>query len=349
MDLSEFELMFARNGSDLVWLALSGGEITLYDEFSELIELAHRYCKNLKLVTFTTNGLLPEKALGFAKIVQSLGFDIFVTVSLDGDAESHDQIRGVPGNHESAWCTYKLLKNQGITTHFGITLSAANVGFVESTYADLKSEIKAVTIQHEFGIYARANPINDVAIAKALDVINSTYQIASLGEIIEKWYIGLAREFVQNGRSENVIRCAVGRASLHIRPDGATHACMFTPPLGNARRGAKLTDLVNSKQGSQLLSRIDRGDCSHCWMNCYAPHSILLHPVDAFFKWLRVGPVSHLVHHRKKRHSSPSQAVGHYSRQLCQKTGSNAQRPLQRNLPNVHLEHHDKQRIASSR
>jgi hypothetical protein len=74
---------------------------------------------------------------------------------------------------------------------------------------------------------------------------------------------------------------------VHIRPDGATHLCMFTPPVGNVRRGARLRDMVNSQRGVELLSRVDRGDCPHCWMNCYAPHSILLNPASAVARWFR--------------------------------------------------------------
>jgi MoaA/NifB/PqqE/SkfB family radical SAM enzyme len=287
MNLLELELLFARNGRDLAWLALSGGEVTRYENFGAVVALAKRYCKNLKLVTFTTNGLLPQKALEHARALHTAGFDSFITISLDGDAETHDRIRGVPGNHELAWQTYNLLCEEGIAVHFGITLSSSNVDFVKRSYSNLRSKIKAITIQHEFGIYARPNEIDDAAIAKSLARIDSAYLVTTVGELLEKCYLGLAREFLRKRRSSNVVPCAAGRASLHIRPEGETHICMFMPPVGNARRGARLADIVNSQYGTELLKRVDKGDCPHCWMNCYAPHSILLHPVSAVAGGLR--------------------------------------------------------------
>lgn len=287
MDLAELELLFTSNGRDVAWLALSGGEVTRYEDFGAVVKLAKRYCKSLKLVTFTTNGLLPQKALDYARLLRTAGFDSFVTISLDGDAQTHDHIRGVPGNHALAWKTYKMLRVEGIAAHFGVTLSSSNVDFVKREYPNLRSEIKAVTIQHQHGIYARTNPIDDAAIAASLAVVDSVYSITSPGELLEKCYVGLAREFVRNRRSSNVIPCAAGRAAVHIRPDGATHLCMFTPPVGNVRRGARLPELVSAPRAAELLSRIDKGDCPHCWMNCYAPHSILLNPFGAVAGWFR--------------------------------------------------------------
>lgn len=287
LSLLEIEALFAQNGHDLAWLALSGGEITRYDQFATVLELAKRFCQNLRLVTFTTNGLLPHKALEYAQAVRTAGFDSFITISLDGDEETHDRLRGVQGNHRSAWQTYHLLRSHGIGVHFGITLSSANVGFVERRYGELRTAIRAVTIEHEQGIYAQANNIDDTAIARSLLVIDGAYRPSTLGEWIEKCYVALGREFVRRQRSTNVIPCAAGRAALHIRPDGTTLACMFLQPLGNVRHGTTLRALINSKAGSKLLAQVDSGQCPHCWMNCYAPHSILLSPFASAIQWMR--------------------------------------------------------------
>jgi pyruvate-formate lyase-activating enzyme len=158
LTLAEIEAMFTRSGRDLVWLALSGGEVTRYEAFPEVVALAKRLCPGLRVVTFTTNGLLPEIALRHAVAVERAGFDAFVTISLDGDADTHDRLRGVPGNHALAWEAYQLLRSHGINVQFGITLSDQNEAFVENEYVHLRDKIKAVTILHDDGIYGHANP-----------------------------------------------------------------------------------------------------------------------------------------------------------------------------------------------
>jgi MoaA/NifB/PqqE/SkfB family radical SAM enzyme len=287
MTLSEVEKIFAVNGRDLTWLALSGGEVTCYEEFPAVVAAAKRYCSNLRLVTFTTNGLLPAKAFEYARAIRAAGFDCFITISLDGDAKAHDSIRGVPGNHALAWETYHLLRADGLNVHFGITLSGSNVEFVERGYSQLNTQIKAVTIQHEHGIYGSANAVDDTAIERSLDVICSAYRVRGVGDLLERWYVELSREFVRQGRRSNVVACAVGRAAVHIRPDGTTLACMFMPPFGNVREGANLRAMLNAPPSLRILAQVDAGECPHCWMNCYAPHSILYDPARALLRCWR--------------------------------------------------------------
>lgn len=284
MPLAEVEQLFRRSGHDLVWLALSGGEVTLYESFPGVIELARRHCPKLRLVTFTTNGLLPNKARAWAEAIRNAGFDGFVTVSLDGDEATHDGIRGVKGNHALAWTTYHLVVETGVHVHFGLTVGKENERFIERQYADLAHRMKAVTFVHGEGIYGQSNPPNDESIARSLHTICRNYPIAGPGDLLERIYLQLGLRFVERGRSENVVTCGVGHTALHVRPDGTVLLCMFMPPIGNLRDGGSLIELVNSPPARAQLQRIEQGDCRHCWMNCYAPHSILLHPVEALLR-----------------------------------------------------------------
>jgi MoaA/NifB/PqqE/SkfB family radical SAM enzyme len=102
-DLSMF---FEDMGNNLVWLALSGGEVTLVSHLKEMLKEAKRKCQKLKIVSFTTNGLNPAKALEFAKFLKDNKFDVIVTVSLDGDEKLHDQLRGVKGNYKKCMLLY---------------------------------------------------------------------------------------------------------------------------------------------------------------------------------------------------------------------------------------------------
>jgi MoaA/NifB/PqqE/SkfB family radical SAM enzyme len=287
IDLTHIERLFCASGRDIVWLALSGGEVTGYDDFPGVIDLARRHCPNLRLVTFTTNGLRPQKALEWATLVRRAGFDGFITVSLDGDERTHDKLRGVMGNYALCMETMRLLRENGISAHFGITVSHLNERFIASDYAARRDELKAVTFMHSGGIYAQKNSPEDDSILRSLRTIYRSYRTRNSGDFLEKVYLRLGIAFLERRRSTNVIPCAVGHTSLHIAPDGNVRHCMFLGPIGSVKESGSLRDMVNSARSKEMIGKVAEDRCPHCWMNCYAPHSILFSPIRAAYAFVR--------------------------------------------------------------
>ena len=278
--LSEIDALFKSFGKDLVWLALSGGEVTLCDHFPKIIESSRKHCPNLKLMTFTTNGLLPEKALEYARALAANGFDSFITVSLDGDKNVHDEIRGVQGNYELAQKTLQLLRSAGFNAHFGITLGDKNREYIRSRFDWVKQDVKAVTYVASGGMYRRENLADDNGILESINIILKSYRISGPGELVEWIYLRLARRFFSDGRQRLPLACDVLRTSVHIKPNGEVLPCMFLPPIGNLKEKS-ISKILKSSDAQRAVVRIDSGNCPRCWMNCYAPHSILSRPLTA--------------------------------------------------------------------
>ncbi len=149
VDLESMERFLKKMHGKLLWMALSGGEVSLYKEFPSLLALVKKHNPNLRILTFTTNGLLPQKILQYALLIrQELKSDVFITISLDGDEETHDEVRGVKGNYRKAQETFDLLTENGIPCHFGITVSQTNASFIHRHFAKYRDSIKAVTFLH---------------------------------------------------------------------------------------------------------------------------------------------------------------------------------------------------------
>ena len=129
--VKDLEPILQEYGANLLWVALGGGEVTLYKDFDRLIDLLGAHCPNLRILTFTTNALMPEKVLEFAQKIKSRGYDVFITISLDGDKKAHDFIRGVDGNYEKAQGVLEQLNTQNIWSHFGLTVSGFNSEYIE--------------------------------------------------------------------------------------------------------------------------------------------------------------------------------------------------------------------------
>ena len=91
-------------------LLLSGGEPSLRDDLAELVAV-FRALNHVEYVSVPTNGLLPRRIAAQADEIAGAhpGVQVSVNVSLDGFAETHDGIRGVPGAYDKALQTLKLL------------------------------------------------------------------------------------------------------------------------------------------------------------------------------------------------------------------------------------------------
>lgn len=93
-------------------LLLSGGEPTLRADLPQLISIFHKH-NNIRTVSIPTNGLLPERIASLAEKIAQISPDLFITfnLSIDGFAETHDQIRGVPGNFDAAIRTLQMIRD----------------------------------------------------------------------------------------------------------------------------------------------------------------------------------------------------------------------------------------------
>jgi len=80
-------------------LWLSGGEPTLRHDASEIIRLFVRR-NGVRRLIIPTNGLVKSRV--FDIVDRALGdhhsLDLYLNIALDGQGETHDRIRGVPGH-----------------------------------------------------------------------------------------------------------------------------------------------------------------------------------------------------------------------------------------------------------
>lgn len=276
----EYNDFFKSHGRHLYWIALSGGEISLFENLDELLNLIAKHCSKLCIFTFTTNGLLPEKILEISKNIKLIlpKCDLFVTVSLDGNEKLHDSLRGIKGNYQLAHKALNLLKAEQINAQFGLTLNNDNSDYLLNLSDDDQLPAKAISIVHSDGIYHRQFSISNISLSKALLKLKTMYKIQSLGEIVEYLFIKLGITFLQDDREKMSIPCEVINTSIHLTPYGDVLPCMYMPSLGNIKK-ENINDILISKKTKTELERIKNEQCPNCWMNCYAPHSMMRHPI----------------------------------------------------------------------
>jgi sulfatase maturation enzyme AslB (radical SAM superfamily) len=277
LKLEELDSVFSDLGEHLIWLSLSGGEVTLVPYFKEMVLSAKKHCKNLKVFTFTTNALAPDRAVEYAIFTKKLGLDVFITISLDGDEETHDALRGIKGNFKKCVRLYEMLRTAGVNAHYGVTVGDGNEQFIKNDFPKMASMIRSVTFVHSGGIYHKENASDNSIMLKSLALINNCYKISNLSEIIEKIHIKVSYFMLQNNMKKSIIPCDVLNSSIHIMPYGEIKPCMYMPEIGNIRQSGILKSLMGPFSAKSKAD-IKNDQCPHCWMNCYSPYSIMQHP-----------------------------------------------------------------------
>jgi MoaA/NifB/PqqE/SkfB family radical SAM enzyme len=95
--LPEIEKL-ARSMPAFRLLVISGGEPTLRDDLTAIVSTFRQH-NGIENVIVPTNGLLPDRVARMAEALAQIdpGLHISIHLSLDGFADTHDRIRGVPG------------------------------------------------------------------------------------------------------------------------------------------------------------------------------------------------------------------------------------------------------------
>lgn len=131
----------ARNSPFLSWIDFTGGEPTDRKDLVAMVSAFVKYCPNLLLVHFPTNGLKPKKIEATTRELRKLpNIKLVVSVSIDGPPDVNDELRGIPGDFNSAVDTYKRLKEiNGVECYIGHTMYGKNVKLLLETKSALIS------------------------------------------------------------------------------------------------------------------------------------------------------------------------------------------------------------------
>jgi MoaA/NifB/PqqE/SkfB family radical SAM enzyme len=262
-DLSWEEIVkLSENTPPFTDLWFSGGEPTLRRELPEIIDLFIRN-NGVRYINLPTNGLKPYRIYEVAERCLSTNpeVELHVNISIDGLRESHDFMRGVPGNFERALESGRLLR--GLKPRFGLRL-IVNINTVITR--DNLDEIiplaefvcsERIADGHYFNLVrgeAKDPGLKRVEREKLRSIYAKLPEIQSLyadgmfddKNRFVKWikkavYVGTLtfhhRTQFQNQEAPSrwAMPCTAGETSAVIDFDGRIRACELREPLGNLR------------------------------------------------------------------------------------------------------------------
>ena len=84
--------------------------------------------------------MLINRTIKYAQYIKDKGYDVLITISLDGDEKTHDELRGIPGNYNKCIELYSKLREIGVKCHFGLTASSSNYSFIQKNFLIIETK-----------------------------------------------------------------------------------------------------------------------------------------------------------------------------------------------------------------
>ncbi len=286
----------------------------------DLDEIVCTFYRNNKIHTlnFPTNGLLPDnldRMVGrMLKDCPNLTIDL--NFSIDGLANTHDTIRGVPNNFQKSLATIERMKQK----YQGVRRLRRNVVTVitRENYDELvRLGLEILRRDNSSGQYfeiIRGNPLDlslkNVnrkelrALHDKLYAIHEAHADRLFADVSPKfrwfpkmYYLGILK-FIFETHEQNVERpqkwampCTAGVTSMVIDHNGEFRACEIRPAVGRLQEhGFNLSSALHSEAMQKEVWDITRANC-WCTHSCWISDSLKFSPQVLLYKipwsWLK--------------------------------------------------------------
>jgi MoaA/NifB/PqqE/SkfB family radical SAM enzyme len=291
LDIDEIEKIF-KSLSNLSWLDLTGGELTLRQDLIEIIKLIIINTKRLSLLHISTNGQLPHKIFLLAKEILKFEKTFLINIGIDGPRKINDGLKGREGAYLNSIETFRLIKslNKGYC-YLSCSLSDYNIEYIDMLLSELKKDLPAFSFSDlHFNIFHKSSHYyknQDVEGLSNFDFgkLKRYLLLSKNGNPIKKFladrYIkGVFRYFKEN---KFPLRCQALRSSCFINSYGEVYPCViYDRQIGDLREyDYNLNKLWSSSSALKIRNDIENQACPGCWTPCEAYPAIL---GDLFFK-----------------------------------------------------------------
>lgn len=280
--------------SGIQGINLTGGEPVLRKDFVDLCGFFVEKYPNINL-GISTNGLLSQILLNkleqLVELYDPLLENIHLSLSLDGIGETHDEMRGIPGNYEKVLEMIKSVKLTfpNMKQSLSFTITPKNYKEILKVYELSKSMeigfgIQFAQINESF--YLNSEKSFEWDTSKLNDIRNMIHQIISdvksrqntLHKLVDlnQYFMRNMVNFQKN-KWDNLNSCYSGTHSGFLDPYGNVYPCiMLDEKMGNALE-TNFDDLWLSENARNIRSHIEEKNC-RCWTPCEAFKSLSRNP-----------------------------------------------------------------------
>jgi MoaA/NifB/PqqE/SkfB family radical SAM enzyme len=287
LSAAEWREVWREARATLSWIDLTGGEVTSRCDFDEIAVAAIEEVPDLAMLHFPTNGSDPQRLEQVCRrILAASPRRLVVSVSLDGPPQLHDRIRGEPGSFERAVASFRRLRDLGVASYFGMTLSPHNHDRLHETMEALQERIPALRwrdLHHNFihtsGHYFGNENMDRLPPARMSELADEIMELRGLPrgptEALERLYLRQVARYADTGRSPQPCTSLAG--NCFIAPDGTVHPChVWDKPVGKlSAHGYSLAQIWPKTPAQRAREGVQQERCPGCWTPCEAYPTIL--------------------------------------------------------------------------
>jgi len=293
---------------------IHGGEPTLRTDLPEIFRTIQTSCPRLKRMWLSTNGLNPKRIeRRVSDILRVVDLDklniMAITVSVDGDRETHERIRGVKGGFDQAIETVQLLKKLQKSYPIDINIATViqplnlrKIKKLEQLATSLSVPIYFAPLM--FDEFFNIETVNELKFFKKdMELYRKVISKNCLKDFSTTslyWHDFLKQ---MNG-SNRSLPCAFDRYVISLYPTGEILPCSRKDWIvyGNVYE-----DSVNSiwfgSHAKQIRERMKREVCPTCSNMCQVEYSLQ----EEFFTYTK-----HYLKHRLSSLFNNSISRGHF-------------------------------------
>jgi MoaA/NifB/PqqE/SkfB family radical SAM enzyme len=285
---------FAKKNNYFRWLEITGGEPFLNSDIVEIVKAFVQNSNGLFILTMPTNSLCNQEMLvGKLRQILDLGIPkVSITLSLDGNRELHDKIRGIPGNFDRVMSMARRLKElqkeyKNLFFVFGYTMSRLNQGHLEETISDVMKELPWATANNFHvnvgqlsGMYygnedTQIAADRESAAKEVKMLLKMRKKEIGMIPIIEGIFLRKLVDYVTTGKSP--MRSRSMDVSLFLDSYGNVFpSIMWDKKIGNIRdTGYDLGNIWSSPEADEIRKSIKEGKEPDSWTACEAYQTIV--------------------------------------------------------------------------
>jgi MoaA/NifB/PqqE/SkfB family radical SAM enzyme len=304
-------------------LWLSGGEPFMRKELAEIIELFYRN-NGVRALNLPTNGLLPKKLETVIDYLLERCPELVIDLnfSLDGLANTHDAIRGVPNNFEKTVSTMEMAAERWkdearLRRNVATVITSENyrelvaLGLKLMRDSDLDGQYFEIIRGDPMDPELKKIPLQDLQELHArLMCFHEQYADHLFGHLAfparnmaRMFYLGTLKfhfnihERNHYGNDAWAMPCTAGQTTIVIDHDGHFRSCELRSKLGRVQDfDFDLTAALHSPQMQAEVAAIPGAKCwcTHsCWIHSsskFSPRVLLFHIPWAYLKhrWQRL-------------------------------------------------------------
>ncbi|QDT65843.1 radical SAM protein [Calycomorphotria hydatis] len=268
---------------------LTGGEPFVRKDFPELYRLAEEKLDPV-FIHITSNGFLTDRIVKFCED-RPKRIPLELLISIDGEGDKHNEIRGSSIAFKSAFKTLETLaaRRKELNLKLAVNQTIVDADGIEH-YRRLRELLKPLGVRHQmvmaYDVSATYNLERNIDVAPTALGEFSTFgeftddhvreliaeieadmpSLPFVERLAKKYYLrGIKNRLLGEGGVPNP-KCVALNAHLRLFPNGDVPTCQFNSKIAGNLRDQSYEELWNSQLAEQQRNWVRA--CPGCWAEC---------------------------------------------------------------------------------